>query len=371
MEVLPMSLALAEKQRGPMFKLVEKLPESLTLTNFRLRARAVSYGAKPDREALERLTGQLVELISVCRIEETSYENATFGAFSGFSGDELDFVTASVLPLLTKGDKGARSIAAKALGYLGGTGVSRALCELFQSGDADLIWSASEALSRIADEETLDCMLKALKSNNKELHTPAAITLGLIGSDRATDALIRALGDESFLVRWKSVEALGQIGGRRAMLGLLKALHDPQGNVRESVAQVLGGSGLDEVEAALVRTSSRRGEDTTRKTAVAALGWMGSERALTSLLKALKDKHHGVRCQAVRAIGRIGGELAATGLVGALGDDPMVAIFAAEELGNVGGGTALAGLVNALQKENERVRAAAARALGQIGGETL
>jgi hypothetical protein len=101
-EVLPMSVALAEQRLGPMLTFIEKLPESLTLINFRSRARAMGYGVKPDHEALKRLTNQLVEFVSRCRVEHSSFLKATFNAFSGFSEEERDYVTASILPLLAQ-----------------------------------------------------------------------------------------------------------------------------------------------------------------------------------------------------------------------------------------------------------------------------
>ena len=375
-EVLPMSLALAELRTGPMLELLENLPESLTLTRFRLYARAVGYGANPNREAFKRLTDRLVQFVSTWWVEPPTFLTAISEAFSGFSEEARNQATVSILPLLEDGDKIAQRNVATVLAYLQGKGAERALCAMFEAGDEVLLWSAAAALARIRGEETLGCMLAALGSENERKRHSAAITLGLIGSDRATDALTIVLKDSSFLVRWAAVEALGQIGGEHAMLGLLNALSDEHSNVQQSASRVLGSSGLDEIEGALIEVASNLADDSTsereRAAAIEALGWMGSERAVPSILVALTDKENKFRLCAVRALGRIGGELAASRLVEALRDgDYLVGISAAEELGKMTGSQVLPALLEAVRDKNILfyVQGAAVSALGKIGGE--
>jgi HEAT repeat protein len=376
-ELLPMALGLLGEEATPLYELLEKLPESLTLASFRLRLRGAGYGAKPDAGFYDTVTRRLVELISVRRTEQTYYLDAVLDAFSGFDRGRLEAIGHTVIPLLASPEKDMRVNAARALGRVGGAAAVTALCAALRSRTNELIWEINKALARIGGEPALDCALRAIKRKSHTQRRAAAITLGLIGGSRAVPALIRALDDDDFLVRWAAVESLGQIGGPHAMTGLLKAQKDDHLNVRDSVISTLGKNADDEIEAALISILQNKDPDQVsnqvRSAAVGALGWRGTERALAAVTDVLRDGNFDLRLAAVRALGRIGGKQAAAALAEAL-QDKVIALDAAEEIGSVGGSRALAALLDTLQKNKrdaswEYVRAAAARALGQIRGD--
>ena len=204
-ELLPMALGLLGKEASPLYELLEKLPESLTLANLRLRLRGVGYGAKPDAGFYDTVTRRLVELISVRRTEETYYLEAVLDALSGFDRDRLEAIGHTVIPLLASPEKDVRVNAAKALGRVGGPAAVTALCTALRSKTGELIWEINKALARIGGEPALECALRAIRRKSDTQRHAAAITLGYLGNDRAVPALVRAL-DDTLLVRWAAVE---------------------------------------------------------------------------------------------------------------------------------------------------------------------
>jgi HEAT repeat protein len=377
-ELLPMALGLLADEASPLYELLEKLPESLTLANFRLRLRGVGYGAKPAASFYDTVARRLAELISVRRTEETYYLDAVLDALSGFDRARLEAIGHTVIPLLASREKDVRVNAARALGRVGGPAAMTALCAALRTKTSELIWEINKALARVGGEPALECALLAIERKSDTQRYAAAITLGYLGNERAVPALIRALDDENFLVRWASVESLGQIGGTQAITGLLKALKDRHPNVRESLISTLGKNADDEIEAALISILKRKDPDEdaklVRSSAVGALGCRRTEPALVAVTDALHDADWDVRMAAVRALGRIGGDRAADALAEALKDAHPISLRAAEELGSVGGSRALSALLDTLQMNKRHagwqlVRAAAARALGQIGGD--
>jgi HEAT repeat protein/energy-coupling factor transporter ATP-binding protein EcfA2 len=173
------------------------------------------------------------------------------------------------------------------------------------------------------------------------LENKAIGVLAMIKPDKIVDSLIENLGDEKLWVRRSAVEALGDIGSDRAIEGLAGVLaKDRYGGVRWRAAE--------------------------------ALGRIGSEQGVAPLLTALfaEDKDSYVRWRAAEALGRIGSEQAVAPLLEALAKekDGGVRWRAAEALGRIGSEQAVAPLLEALTKDKNRyVRQLAAFALGSIG----
>ena len=106
----------------------------------------------------------------------------------------------------------------------------------------------------------------------------------------------------------------------------------------------------------------------TRRSAAAALGRLGDNRAVDPLIEALSDDDSDVRDAAVKALGRLGDKRAVDPLIKALSDkDWHVRRSTAEALGRLGDKRAVDPLIKALAGDGYDVRNAAAKALGQLG----
>ena len=104
-----------------------------------------------------------------------------------------------------------------------------------------------------------------------------------------------------------------------------------------------------------------------RRNAAWALGALDDQRAVPSLVAALKDPEPAVREQTAWALGAIDDARAVQPLIGALRDDtPAVRRQAAWALGAIDDAAAVDALVNALKDSNARVREQAAWAIGAI-----
>ena len=153
-------------------------------------------------------------------------------------------------------------------------------------------------------------------------------------SDTNTLNLIRQLNDSNdFSVRLKAAEALCKVG-KPAVEQLLEAVEDPA----------------------------------TKWGAITALGDIGDDRAIDSLLKATKSIDPQIRGGAVIALGKIGGERVVEPLIQILETEDGVIIrqFAIEALGGIRDRRAIASLTKALNDRDASIKKYAQDALKKI-----
>ncbi len=142
-------------------------------------------------------------------------------------------------------------------------------------------------------------------------------------------------------------------------------MNDPDTYVRSRAALALGEIGEAALEGVLA--ALRTGDGRVRWGAAIALGKIGGERAVEALLGALCDTDDDVRLRAAAALADIG-EAAVPRLITALGaDDDRLREGATAALSQIGR-TAVPALAAALREAGDwRIRAGAARVLGEIG----
>jgi len=285
-----------------------------------------------------------------------------------------------------------RPAAAKALVSIGVPAVQPLIAAL-GDGDEDVRRAAAGALGQIGDPRAVEPLIAALRDKNSDVRRRAAEALGKLRDARAVDPLIAALKDQNMYACKAAAGALGQIGDPRAVEPLIAALSNENGDVRKAAAGALVKIGVPAVEPliAVLRWDKdvRQGQ-----AAAGALGQIGDARAVEPLIAALKEEIRSVRRDAATALGQIGDARAVEPLIAALKDQDMYTCeAAAEALDNLGwqphrsetgavywvakrqwnrcveiGTPAVKPLIAALKdKDNKRVRAAAAGALGQIG----
>jgi HEAT repeat protein len=168
----------------------------------------------------------------------------------------------------------------------------------------------------------------------------ALARLDELGADR----LVEALGDPEPSVRLRACRIAGRIASGEsplrpasALLGALTgALGDSDFAVAETAAWALGEWGPASAGApveALCRSVREHPDVLCREAAVAALGAIGVERALPSILGALEDRPT-VRRRAAIALAAFGDPTAEEGLRRCLGDRDWQVRQVAEELLN-------------------------------------
>lgn len=188
---------------------------------------------------------------------------------------------------------------------------------------------------------TVQRLIALLQSPDSDLRRTAALSLGKIAAPDAAGALIKSLGDRDPLVRRYSAWALGNLGEQapsHAVLPLMSLLRDPAQETADTAAQAIGeiGDGQDTVEKVLPLV--KEGPTSTRRAALLALGWLESPLSYDELVRVLDDNDVEVRQRAVAALGELGDQRAVSAMVKRLEHDPAESVRneAAYRLGLMG-----------------------------------
>lgn len=161
------------------------------------------------------------------------------------------------------------------------------------------------------------------------------------------EGLIRALKNEDYLIRKEAARSLKKVGDERAV---------------ESLIEALKYESWEDTYTVLI---------SVRESAADALGIIGDKRALNPLIQSLfEDSDEEVRWKAAAALGKIGDERAVEPLIDALDDKSWgVRKNASNALGDIGDKRAFDSLLKALNDKDWHVRKYAAVALGKIRDE--
>ncbi len=238
----------------------------------------------------------------------------------------------------------------------------------------------------------------ALKDPDEGVRRQAAASLGELRSPAATAPLLAALSDPSALVRREAALALGPMG-QEATGPLVLALKDPDGGVRAATARALGRRG-DRAATLPLATALGDPDWHVQAEAASALSALKDERAIPALRDLLQERpagrlfhppaeeeadlaeadeqiaertSHIVQRRALGALARMG-EPAFGALTTILRDDGIPSLIraqAAKALGALGRPQAVQPLATALAGNEPDLQAAAAEALGALGGAAV
>ena len=275
-------------------------------------------------------------------------------------------------------NKDVRWGAARALGAIGDASAVEPLSETLKDKSGTVRQEAVKALWGIGDASAVKALIKALESEDKNVRLCAAKALGAIGDATAAEPLTGALKDKNTPVRRAAAAALGKIGHPLATEPLVNALKDKDEGVRREAEEALGK--IRDMSVDHLITSLKAKDASVRKSAVRALREVGTAAVIEPLSEALKDKDEDVRWEAVLALRcllynketLIGGERAVQSLIEALKDENVhVRSVAAQVLGAIRDAAAAKPLTEALARnkslEDYRVREDAGKSLVAIG----
>lgn len=226
--------------------------------------------------------------------------------------------------------------------------------------------AAVNALGRIEDLRAVEPLIQALEVADSSYFRAATVSaLGKLGDARAVPSLIQALQDEGNVIV-KAATALGQIG-KPAVESLIQAMEEVDSSFgRGHAAKTLGRIGDAKAVDPLLHVFTNDKNNYVRGEAARALGEIGNTKAFAPLLQALNDTDDEIRVAAARALGEMGDARAVTPLLRALNDkDNKIRIAAAVALGDIGDGRAVESLIQLLG--HYKLGEPAAMALGKIG----
>jgi HEAT repeat protein/WD40 repeat protein len=273
----------------------------------------------------------------------------------------------TLAPLLKSPDDKIRVQAASAMGRVPHPGCLKALIDALDDPNHEVKKRCASALGEIGDKRAAPGLSQLLKEPESELRITAAEALGRIGDDRAVPYLIEMTHDEDESVVLKALGALRKLKSPQSIEPLTVLLEHDSSRIRQRSIDVLGQVG-DAVVAEQLEQMLRndRSED-VRAAAAKALGEIRDPGSVDSLIDAL----HGaftVRCRAIVALGEIGEESALASLLAMLKEPaPEIRYHATQALAQMKHAVAAKNIEPLLTDSNSMVRRGAAKALETLG----
>ncbi len=253
----------------------------------------------------------------------------------------------------------------------------------YWSGNPWVGKAVAQALGRIRNPQTLALLADLLKADYREVWQAAMEALEKIDDPLRIPLLIEALRTQHSLIDWaraprdslriedywafekKAIQVLISMG-RASPPGevFIKAFKDPISSIRRATAEVLVGIGRPSVNVLLEVLQDS--DEFIRQEAVKALGQIGDPETVAALRPALQDSAWRVSLEAVKALESIGHPSVNVLLEALQGSDKFVRAAAAKALGQIGDREAVAALLPALQDSDWSVREVVAGALDQL-----
>ncbi|MEJ5309896.1 MAG: HEAT repeat domain-containing protein [Anaerolineae bacterium] len=174
-----------------------------------------------------------------------------------------------VLADVVRGYVGARSLAASAIGEIGGQEGGPVLVEALADKSVNLELAALKSLGRIKYRKALPAVREFLTSPDPRLRRTAALTVGNLDDAASIPTLLSmAYNDSSPLVRPAAIEALGILGDKTLIPQLLPLVEDSNAYLRAALAHTL--SALDGATPEVQRALRKLAQDQVEHVAFAA-----------------------------------------------------------------------------------------------------
>jgi HEAT repeat protein len=296
------------------------------------RAAAGALGGSGDSKAIDMLG----ELLSDADDEVQAL------AAKGLARFNTEKARAYLLSAYGRQDASARAAIAVALGPAGVVEAVRY--------EAKLLW---------------DRNVKALESGGPAERVGAAEELGRSGRSEAVERLLPLLGDDSVLLAAGAARGLGAAGDRRAVASLVGVLKENYPVLREAAAEALGNLRDPSAVPSLEKMALAGGPGATA--AVRALGLLGAAREARAALCRLASKGNLEVAELAGRLSRGRADCPVEPILARIakgGAEQMAGLHALESLG---ANAAPDKVLPLLDNPDRAVRAAAARALAEVG----
>jgi HEAT repeat protein len=212
-------------------------------------------------------------------------------------------------------------------------------------------------------------LIEQLDSDDPEVARTAAVTLGQIGDARAFEPLAGLLKSADARTRLAAVEALKSLAHPETVSRLGVLLTGTDTNTREAAIRVVGYFGAGGTEEKIFEYCEDADDERIRRAALEQLPHIEDERALPTLIHALKNGSPRIRETAAKALAQVKSkESAAATLREALRDaDSWTRYFAVRALGSLRDSASRETLHEMAETDPaEHVRAAAAEVLNRL-----
>jgi HEAT repeat protein len=209
-----------------------------------------------------------------------------------------------IAALLTDADPIVRESAVKIAGYFGYPDCLDRVLTCCRDENETVRRTAIEQLPFFEDPGVFEALAWALEHDAASVRAAAAAALARVEHPSRTSALLRALRDGDPWVRFVTVRSLGAIGAAEAVPTVLATVEqDPAPHVRLAAIEVIGRISPSQALDVLEPLTASSNADIAR-TAVAALGNVDREEALTILEQQSRAPELSTRLAAVDALAR-------------------------------------------------------------------
>ena len=195
-----------------------------------------------------------------------------------------------------------------------------------------------------ASRDSVETLLRDLADDKAAVRADAAYDLSFLPSERSLPALVGAAADPDARVREIAASGLGRLGDDRGLGALGRLLGDPVPAVRSAAVDALvlfAGRAVPLLLDVVDRMTVEEPAGLRLESALRALGRVGDDRAVAPLSAALRGGGSFARAAAARALGDLGLSLGIPALRGALADPvPEVREAAVRSIASIAGASA-------------------------------
>src|ERR1700731_1063847 len=213
-------------------------------------------------------------------------------------------VQQAVQKQLKDNSKFVRSAALSALARMDGPFDMTVLCGMLRDPEIEVQNKAVDLVVHANHPETIKYLVDVLKDENEYARRAAVEVLNVVGTSKSVKYLLEVIADSDWWVRTRAADALGKIGGPRVVDAVLALIKDENQDIRRAAIEILNQT-KDERAVAQLIEATRDPAWWVSERAVDALAEIGSSKALPRFIDMLQGEAKSLPT-VIRAIGKIG-----------------------------------------------------------------
>jgi serine/threonine-protein kinase len=267
-----------------------------------------AYTQEPsERNGLFKIVGEIADESSVddllARIEGKD-PVARLNIINVLARFNLPKVQQAVQKQLKDNSKFIRSAALSALAKMDGPFDMPLLVGMLRDPEIEVQNKAVDVVVKANHPETIKYLVDVLKDENEYARRAAVEVLNVVGTSKSVKYLLEVIADSDWWVRTRAADALGKIGGPRVVDAVLALIKDENQDIRRAAIEILNQT-KDERAVAQLIEATRDADWWVSERAVDALAEIGSTKALPRFIDMLQGEAKSLPT-VIRAIGKIG-----------------------------------------------------------------
>ena len=267
-----------------------------------------AYTQEPsERNGLFKIIGEIADESSVddliARIEGKD-PVARLHIINVLARFNLPKVQQAVQKQLKDSSKFIRSAALSALAKMDGPFDMPLIVGMLRDPEIEVQNKAVDVVVKANHPETVKFLVEVLKDENEYARRAAVEVLNVVGTSKSVKYLLEVIADSDWWVRTRAADALGKIGGPRVVDAVLALIKDENQDIRRAAIEILNQT-KDERAVAQLIEATRDSDWWVSERAVDALAEIGSSKALPRFIDMLQGEAKSLPT-VIRAIGKIG-----------------------------------------------------------------